>query len=33
MINSIGVRKDAKALDMLTKLIDDSDPDVAGRSG
>ena len=26
VITSIGVRKDAKALDALTKLIDDSDP-------
>jgi hypothetical protein len=32
VINSIGVRKDAKALDMLTKLIDDSDPQVAGAA-
>jgi hypothetical protein len=32
VINSIGVRKDAKALDMLTKLIDDSDPLVAGAA-
>ena len=29
VINSIGVRKDAKALDALTKLIDDSDPQIA----
>ena len=29
VINSIGVRKDAKALDALKKLIDDSDPEVA----
>jgi len=29
VINSIGVRKDAKALDALSKLIDHSDPDVA----
>jgi hypothetical protein len=29
VINSIGVRKDAKALDALTKLIDDSDADIA----
>ena len=32
VINSIGVRKDAKALDALTKLIDDSDPQVAGAA-
>jgi hypothetical protein len=29
VINSIGVRKDAKALDALKKLIDDGDPEVA----
>lgn len=29
IINSIGVRKDAKALDALKKLIDHSDPEVA----
>ena len=29
VINSIGVRKDGKALDALTKLIDDSDPEIA----
>lgn len=29
VINSIGVRKDAKALDALKKLIDHSDPNVA----
>ena len=29
VINSIGVRKDAKALDALNKLIDDSNPEVA----
>jgi hypothetical protein len=29
VITSIGVRKDARALDALTKLIDDSDPEVA----
>jgi hypothetical protein len=29
VINSLGVRKDAKALDALNKLIDDSDPEVA----
>ena len=29
VINSIGVRKDAKALDALSKLIDDSDAEVA----
>jgi hypothetical protein len=32
VINSIGVRKDAKALDLLTKLIDDSDPLIAGAA-
>jgi hypothetical protein len=32
VINSIGVRKDAKALDALTKLIDDSDAEVAGAA-
>jgi HEAT repeat protein len=32
VITSIGVRKDAKALDALTKLIDDSDPGVAGAA-
>lgn len=32
VINSIGVRKDAKALDALTKLIDDSDPNIAGAA-
>lgn len=32
VITSIGVRKDAKALDVLTKLIDDSDPEVAGAA-
>jgi HEAT repeat protein len=32
IITSIGVRKDAKALDALTKLIDDSDPEVAGAA-
>ena len=32
VITSIGVRKDAKALDALTKLIDDSDPEVAGAA-
>jgi hypothetical protein len=32
VITSIGVRKDAKALDALTKLIDDSDPQVAGAA-
>ncbi len=29
VINSIGVRKDAKALDALTRLIDDPDPGIA----
>jgi len=29
VITTMGVRKDAKALDALTKLIDDSDPEVA----
>lgn len=29
VINSIGVRKDAKALDALNKLIDSTDPEVA----
>ena len=29
VINSIGVRKDARAIDELTKLIDDSDPEIA----
>ena len=29
VITTIGVRKDAKALDALTKLIDDSDPEIA----
>ena len=29
VINSIGVRKDAKALDALNKLIDDSNPEIA----
>ena len=32
VITSIGVRKDAKALDMLTKLIDDNDAEVAGAA-
>jgi HEAT repeat protein len=32
VINSIGVRKDAKALDALIRLIDDSDPQVAGAA-
>jgi hypothetical protein len=32
VINSIGVRKDTKALDMLTRLIDDSDPEIAGAA-
>ena len=29
IINSMGVRKDPKALDELTKLIDESDPEIA----
>ncbi len=32
VITTIGVRKDAKSLDALTKLIDDSDPEVAGAA-
>jgi hypothetical protein len=32
VIHSIGVRKDAKALDALTKLIDDPDAEVAGAA-
>jgi len=32
VITSIGVRKDAKALDVLTKLINDSDEEVAGAA-
>jgi len=32
VITSIGVRKDAKALDVLTKLISDSDAEVAGAA-
>ncbi|HET8547800.1 MAG TPA: HEAT repeat domain-containing protein [Bryobacteraceae bacterium] len=32
VITSIGVRKDAKALDALSRLIDDSDPEVAGAA-
>jgi hypothetical protein len=32
VITTIGVRKDAKALDALTKLIDDSDDEVAGAA-
>lgn len=32
VITTIGVRKDAKALDALTKLIDDSDPMIAGAA-
>ncbi len=32
VITSIGVRKDARALDALTKLINDSDPEVAGAA-
>ena len=32
VITSIGVRKDAKALPALTKLIDDSDPEVAAAA-
>ncbi len=32
VITTIGVRKDAKALDALTKLIDDQDAEVAGAA-
>jgi hypothetical protein len=32
VITSIGVRKDAKALDALTKLMNDSDPEIAGAA-
>jgi HEAT repeats len=32
VINSIGVRKDPKALDALSKLMSDSDPEVAGAA-
>jgi hypothetical protein len=32
VITTIGVRKDAKALDLLTKLIDDPDAQVAGAA-
>ncbi len=32
VIHSIGFRKDAKALDALSKLIQDSDPEVAGAA-
>jgi HEAT repeat protein len=32
VITSIGVRKDARALDALAKLIDHSDPEVAGAA-
>jgi hypothetical protein len=32
VITSIGVRKDVKALDVLTKLIDDRDAEVAGAA-
>jgi len=32
VITTIGMRKDAKALDALTKLIDDSDDEVAGAA-
>jgi HEAT repeat protein len=32
VITSIGVRKDAKALDVLTKLINDSDEEVAAAA-
>jgi HEAT repeat protein len=32
VITSIGVRKDAKALDALSKLIEHSDPEVAGAA-
>jgi len=32
VINTIGVRKDAKAMPMLTKLVNSSDPEVAGAA-
>ena len=32
VIHSVGVRKDAKALDALSKLMGDSDPEVAGAA-
>ena len=32
VITTIGIRKDAKALDALIKLMDDSDPEVAGAA-
>ncbi len=32
VITTIGVRKDARALDALTKLIDSADPEVAGAA-
>jgi len=32
VITSIGVRRDAKAVDLLSKLIDDSDADLAGAA-
>jgi hypothetical protein len=32
VITSIGVRKDARALDILTKLMDHKDPEVAGAA-
>jgi HEAT repeat protein len=32
VITSMGVRKDAKAIEMLTKLIDDGDAEVAGAA-
>jgi HEAT repeat protein len=32
VITTIGVRKDAKALDLITKLIDDPDTEVAGAA-
>jgi len=32
VINSIGVRKDPKALDALSRLMNDSDPEVAGAA-
>lgn len=32
VIHSIGVRKDAKALDAIAKLIDDTDPEIAGAA-
>ena len=32
IITTMGVRKDAKALDALTKLIEDGDPEIAGAA-